>query len=257
MVSGGPSAPRAPRLFVDEQDAVAADRLTIRGASVHRLSRVLRMHRGDPLEAVHPPSGRIYAVSIERLIEDRIEAAIETSRPLAPDPAPCITLCPAVIRAQRFDIVVEKATELGVSTIRPVRATRSLSQSAGRDRLARWRRLVTEAAEQCRREMRPEIAAPVPVEELLVEPQPAASLRIFASALEQSRRVAALLADAPPLQDVQILVGPEGGFTSEEARLALANGWRPVTLGPRPLRAETASVAALAVVQDALSSRTP
>lgn len=252
MASGEPFEPRAPRLFLDDPEAVSEGLITIRGSAVHRLTRVMRMRRSDALEVIHEPSGRVYRTELARLGAEAIEATIVRSRPIAPERGAAVTLCPAIIRAPRFDMVVEKATELGVCGFRPVRATRSLAQSQGRERMARWKRLVTEAAEQCRREQRPWIEPPVEIEELVAQAPAAGTLRLFASEREAGRHVGDVIpAGAAPAQ-VEILVGPEGGFTAAEADAAIGHGWRSVSLGDHPLRAETAAIVATALVFEAL-----
>ena len=241
---------RVARIFLDDADALSGTTMTIRGRAVRRLSRVLRLRRDDALEVIH--QDQLYVVRLTRVRQDVAEGEVSASRPVEVARPPLVTLCPAVIRPQRFEMVIEKATELGVDSIRPVRAIRSLAKSQSRDRVARWKRIVTEASEQCRREQRPSIDEPVDLETLVTAPASAGTVRIMASAWEQSRRIAEVLGDAGRPQAVAILVGPEGGFTPGEAELALAHGWVPVTLGPRPLRAETAGVVAAAVVQEAL-----
>ena len=251
MVSGEASTPRAPRLFVDEPEAIQAGLLTIQGSMVHRLSRVLRLRRGDALEVIH--DGTFYDAVLLRLGRDSAEAEVRRARPVEGDPPPKVTLCPSVIRAQRFDLMVEKVTELGVSRIRPVRATRSLAKSRGQERLGRWKRLITEASEQCRREERPRIDEPMELLDLVAEPRSHGIMRLYASARERSRTLDAALAAEKHEAGVELLVGPEGGLTAEEVGSADDGGWIPVSLGPRPLRAETASIVGVALAQAALS----
>ena len=264
MVNGDPSLPRAPRLFLDEpdledaqalNDARAGDVFTIRGASVHRLGRVLRLRRGDRVEVVHEPGGCFIEAEVTRLGPESVEARVSSLRPIQEPEPPFVWICPSLVRAPRFDLLVEKTTELGVHGIRPVRATRSLAQSHGRERTSRWRRLVTEASEQCRRERRPIVEQPVDLIDLVTSPAPADCQRLFASAREPARRVSDAFADRPRPHSVELLVGPEGGLTETEATAALENDWLPVSLGPRPLRAETAAIVAAALVQEALHRR--
>lgn len=163
-----------------------------------------------------------------------------------------MVLCASLIRAARFDWMVEKVTELGVHTIVPVRATRSLASGEGHERVSRWRRLVTETSEQCRRLRRPIVERPVDLSDLLTAAASPNSLRIFASEAEQRQRVQELMRPDCRPDRVEILVGPKGGFTEAEAEAARSHGWAPVTLGPRPLRPETAAIVAVAAVQEAL-----
>ena len=244
-----------PRYFIDDADALDDPAIHIRGPKARRLIRVMRVRRDDELEIVHPPSGRLYQVRVDWVSRETVTTLITDRRELLPARHPRITISAALIRPQRYDFMVEKVTELGVVAIRPVWSERSLMRGEGGQRLARWRRLATEAAEQCRRERRPEISAPVEVEELISAPPAPGTLRLLASAIERSRRIAPILTERPELPEhVHLLVGPEGGFSPLEARLARSNGWTPVTLGDRPLRAETASVVAVALVAEAAAA---
>ena len=253
MANGAASMRLVPRIFVDDPGAAGDGLLTIHGSIVHRLSRVLRLRRGDRLEIIH---GDTFSEALLlRVGRDVAEAEIIASRPVAPEPPPWIRLCPSLIRAQRFDLLMEKATELGAVEIRPVRATRSLAKSKSSERLGRWKRLITEAAEQCRREQRPAVYEPVAIHDLIAKPAAADTLRLMASALERERTIPDVVGGRSELQAVQILVGPEGGFSEDEFAAAEQAGWVPVSLGPRPLRAETAGIVSVAIVQAALGLR--
>jgi 16S rRNA (uracil1498-N3)-methyltransferase len=252
MANGERFAPRLPRLFLDDPAAAAEGALILRGSLAHRLRDVLRLRRDDHLEVIDEDQDTLYRARVTRLTADRVEAEVVAARPLAAAPAPPVVLCPALIRAVRFDFVVEKATELGVDGFRPLVAERSLVQ--GQSRLGRWRRIITEASEQCRRERRPWVEAPVPTAGLVSRPPVPGGVRLMASELERSQRIGTVLAAVGRPTAIDVLVGPEGGFSPEERAMAEAHGWRPVTLGPRPLRAETAAIVAVAVVLEALVS---
>ena len=253
MVNGEPYLPRAPRIFLDEADAIRRDRVRVRGSQVHRLFQVLQLRRGDLLEVIH--GERLLRCEVRRATPEIVEAAVRETRAVTPELPPWVILCPSVIRAARFDLVVEKATELGVYGLQPVLATRSLAAAERKDRPARWHRLITEAAEQCRREQRPELLAPLDLVTLATTQARPATVRVFASERESTRRITDVLGTATDLTRVEILIGPEGGLTESEVAAVLGNGWQPVTLGPRPLRPETAAVVATALVQEALQRR--
>ncbi len=254
MATGEPFAPPAPRVFLDDPDGRPQDRLLLRGSAAHRVAQVLRMRRGDALEVVDEGGGRLFSTAILRVAPDGVEVEIVGQRALSDPGRPLVTLLPALIRPTRFDWMLETVTELGVDRITPVRATRSLASGEGHERAGRWRRLVTEASEQNRRERRPVIHGPLDIEKVISAPPEPGAVRILASAAERSQRVADLLAAAGLPARVEILVGPEGGFTEPEFTAARQHGWQPVTLGPRPLRPETAAIVAVAVVQEALAA---
>jgi 16S rRNA (uracil1498-N3)-methyltransferase len=160
------------------------------------------------------------------------------------------TILASLIRFERFEWMLEKATELGVERVVPVQAERSergLEQAAGK-RLSRWNRIVREASEQSRRARLPEIGDPVPLAQALK--------------IEGAYHYVLEEAEAPPIgsvlpvhrqpgDSVVLLIGPEGGWTDRERELIAAAGWRSVSLGREILRAETAVLAALAVVNAA------
>ena len=242
-----------PRYFVDDGDALDGDQLVIRGPTARRLNRVMRVRRDDLVEIVHPPLGRQYKLRITRVTRDSVEGRIEHAHPLAAPAPPLVTICAALIRPQRFDFMVEKVTELGVAAIQPIWTERSMMRAEGLQRLARWRRLSTEAAEQSGRQTRPEVHAPRDFVDVVTAEMAPETVRLLASAVEPEQRVADLLEAGLP-NDLQILVGPEGGLTPDEARLARSYRWRSITLGPRPLRAETASIVAVALAGEAIAA---
>ena len=248
-----------PRYFLDESARLEEDSITITGGKANRLKRVMRVRRDDALELVHPLTDRLYRASVERVTRDDVICRIEESRPLRRLPPPRIVVSASLIRPQRYDFIIEKATELGVDEIRPVWSQRALIRGDAAQRLHRWRRLATEAAEQCRREYRPEIHAPVEVLDLIREEPVPNGLRLLASALEPDRRIAPIFqqrraAGLPDPDPVHLLIGPEGGYTPEEAELARSHGWKPISLGNRPLRAETAAIIAIALTLEASRS---
>jgi 16S rRNA (uracil1498-N3)-methyltransferase len=165
---------------------------------------------------------------------------------IAPVPMPVrITLCTAIVKFDRFEWMIEKATELGVERILPVEATRTERGlfEASRKRSERWVRIARESSQQSRRVQIPEILPAVHLEECLKE---SAEHRYFldeGAAPPLVREIPAERADT-----VALLIGPEGGWTEAERALAAGAGWCPVSLGPLVLRAETAAAAAIAVV---------
>ncbi len=248
-----------PRYFLDESARVEADSITITGGKANRLKRVMRVRRDDRLELVHPMTDRLYQATIERVTRDDVICRIDDSRPLRPLPPPRIVISASLIRPQRYDFMIEKATELGVDEIRPVWSQRAIIRGDATQRLHRWRRLATEAAEQCRREYRPEIHPPIEVVDLIREEPAANTLRLLASAIEPDQRIAPIFQQRreeglPEPDPVHLLIGPEGGYTTEEAELAREHGWKPISLGNRPLRAETAAMIAIALTLEAARS---
>ena len=206
---------------------------------------MLRVEAGQQFEI--SDNRHAYLAEILEARGDRVHFRV--LEPLASPPSPVvITLCAALIKFDRFEWIVEKATELGAHRILPVDATRSDKGlfEASVKRRERWIRIARESSQQSRRVTAPEILPAVRFDKCLAE---AAAHRYF---LDE--------AGAPPLlreipaergDSVALLIGPEGGWTDGERASALAAAWQPVSLGPLVLRAETAASAAVALVLNA------
>jgi 16S rRNA (uracil1498-N3)-methyltransferase len=219
----------------------------LRGDEARHLTRVLRVEAGQRFEV--SDNRNAYLAEIveargERVVFRILEPIESAELPVR------ITLCAALIKFDRFEWMVEKATELGVERILPVEASRSEKglREASRKRAERWARIARESSQQSRRVRAPEILDAVGFEEC--------------GAVEADYRFFLEEAGAPPLMHalpvhrersarVAVLVGPEGGWTDTERQFVPAAGWQPVSLGPQVLRAETAAAAALAVLVNA------
>jgi 16S rRNA (uracil1498-N3)-methyltransferase len=230
------------RFFVDYVRDGAAE---LRGDEARHLTRVLRVEPGQRFEISDNRQAYLAAITEargERVVFQVIEALPAVLSPVS------ITLCASLVKFDRFEWMVEKATELGVDRILPVEAARTEKGlfDASRKRSERWARIARESSQQARRVRIPEILTALRFERCVAE---AAAHRYF---LDESL--------APPLlreiptersNSVALLIGPEGGWTEAERQLAVAAAWQPVSLGPLVLRAETAACAALAVIVSA------
>jgi 16S rRNA (uracil1498-N3)-methyltransferase len=177
---------------------------------------------------------------------------------LQSDSALPLHLLLAVFKFDHMEWAIEKATELGVARITPVLARRTekhLAQAATK-RVERWRRIALEASKQSRRTTIPEISEPIALKgalELVDSP-----IRILLSETEQTTNIAAALQISESKAHEgefthALAIGPEGGWTQEEMALFTGHGWQHVTLGPRILRAETAAIAAIAILSSHLA----
>lgn len=215
-------------------------------AAAAHVSRVLRLRAGDPLTLFNG-DGRDYAGTVSTLRGDQVEVEVASSTTGLPDSPLELTLAQGVARGERMDLVIQKATELGVSRIVPLLTERSVvrldGDQAGR-KLDHWRAVAVAACEQCGRSRLPVIDRPGTLEEWLAAPDAPACRVLLAPAAPQPLR-----AVAPPSSAVAVLIGPEGGLTDAERASAIAAGYEPRSLGPRILRTETAALVALAVLQ--------
>jgi 16S rRNA (uracil1498-N3)-methyltransferase len=229
------------RFFVDR---IHDDRAELTGDDARHLARVLRAEVGQQYEL--SDNQRAFLAEIAQIGSQRVTFRIV--EPIAPEPpSPEITIFAALIKFDRFEWLVEKATELGVARIVPVDADRTeegLARAA--KRVDRWRKIARESSQQARRIRIPEIAAPATFDAAVSDSTPA---RFF---LEEQPGADPLLRALPavrtPADTIAILTGPEGGWTDRERALAVRSGWKPVSLGRQILRAETAAIAALAIL---------
>lgn len=233
---------------------------SIEGRQAHHLAQVLRAKPGQLYDIAHGGRawlGRIAAVSRERIIFDLLEELSGAASGLG------IELAASIVRFDPFEWMLEKATELGAAQIHPLVSRRTephLAQAAVK-RADRWERLLIEATQQSRRAAPPGLSQPRPLQDFLGDERahdadgagaggPEETLRLIASELGAARPLRRQLeATATPPRRAVVLIGPEGGWAEEEVEAARAAGFLPVSLGPRVLRAETAALATLAVLQ--------
>ncbi len=216
------------------------------GEQGEHLARVLRAEVGQIFDVV--ANGFLHrAEVVEVLREPAAEVRFLLHEELEADAALPVHLLLAVFRFDPMEWAVEKATELGVAEITPVLARRTEKHLglAAPKRVERWRRIALESAKQSRRTGVPAIYDPLPLAKALEGIQQ--PVRILLSETEQEVTLTTAMRGSAG-QDIALAVGPEGGWTAEEMALFAERSWRGVTLGPRILRAETAAIAALAVV---------
>ncbi|NNM55793.1 16S rRNA (uracil(1498)-N(3))-methyltransferase [Acidocella sp.] len=223
------------RLYVEAPLHEAAQ-IPLPEAQSHYLANVMRLAPGDTLRLFNGTAGE-WRASVTKVSRKAVVLEV-SAQTRAPEPEPDCWLCFALLKRQKTDLVVEKATELGASVIQPILTARTQADHVNLDRL---RAIAAEAAEQCERLIVPEVRAPLHVEKLMAN-WPAR--RLFVA---DERRSAAIL--APSSGPSALMIGPEGGFTDTElegiARTPLVTR---VSLGRRILRAETAAIAGLALL---------
>lgn len=232
------------RFFVDE---VRKGRAVLTGDDARHLRQVLRAEAGQRYEICDNRS--VYLAEIENIRKDEVSFQVLETVPVEESPVR-LTLLLALTKFDRFEWALEKATELGAETIVPVEAARSEKglEHAAPKRLERWRKIVRESSQQARRARMPEVPEPVRLEQALSDTGPH---RYFLDEAGGEPLLSAVPRDRAQGDEVRLAVGPEGGWTEEERELAARLGWTRVSLGPMILRAETAAIAASAVVLSA------
>jgi 16S rRNA (uracil1498-N3)-methyltransferase len=207
--------------------------------------RVLRLQPGAAIVLFDGRGGE-YEARIERIEKDRVVAALGAWRDVERESGLVVTLIQAVQAGEKMDYTVQKAVELGVSHIVPVDSRRSVTRLTGERaarRVAHWQGVAAAACEQCGRNQVPQLAPLERLENWLARPANGMLRLILAPDAEQA------LVDLPPVSNVQMLIGAEGGLDPQEIVAAQQVGFRAVRMGPRILRTETAGLAALAAMQ--------
>ncbi|HSN63539.1 MAG: 16S rRNA (uracil(1498)-N(3))-methyltransferase [Azonexus sp.] len=207
--------------------------------------RVLRLPPGAAVVLFDGRGGE-YDARIERIERDRVVAALGAWRDVERESGLAVTLIQAVQAGEKMDYTVQKAVELGVSHIVPVDSRRSVTRLSGERaarRVAHWQGVAAAACEQCGRNQVPQLAPLERLENWLARPASGPLRLILAPDAEQA------LVDLPPVTDVQMLIGAEGGLDPQEIVAAQQVGFKAVRMGPRILRTETAGLAALAAMQ--------
>jgi 16S rRNA (uracil1498-N3)-methyltransferase len=231
--------------FVEPAD-VDGDRLVLVDDEAHHV-RVRRHREGDLIDVIDGV-GCAYRVRVGSMAPKRVEAEIVESRPEWGESPVCLHLAVAVPKGSRFDLVVEKGTEVGVASIVPMLTERGLVRPDREgQRVERWRRLARSAAKQCGRSRVPRIGEPVELPTATDELARRCGRLLVADAQAGEALTDALQGGDGP---VALFIGPEGGFEPTEWTALKERGARPFTWGERTLRAETAAVVLSALVLD-------
>jgi 16S rRNA (uracil1498-N3)-methyltransferase len=237
---------RVSRVFVTGPLATG-ERAAIGGDAANHIARVLRLRAGDPLTLFDGRGGE-YEARIEALQGAKVVAEIGEHRPVERESALQITLLQGIARGDRMDTIVQKATELGVTRIVPVITERSvvkLAPHTAHRKHAHWLGIAVAACEQCGRNRVPELAQPQSVTEAARQESAPDARRITL----QPGATATLASAAAGRAPITLLIGPEGGLSPVEAEAAARAGFIGCRIGPRILRTETASLAAIAALQ--------
>ena len=220
-------------------------------AEAARHVQVFRMQPGESITLFNgvagTPSGE-YTATIVQMGRSNVAVRVDSHSAVEREAAVAVHLLAGITAGERMEWLVEKATELGVASITPLEAERSVTRLKGdraTKRQERWQSIAASACEQCGRNQVPTIHAPVDLAGWVKQQNLADAQRLVLSLADGTQPLPAALQARGAAQAVVFLSGPEGGLSPAEEALARANGFAPVTLGPRVLRAETAPLAAL------------
>lgn len=234
---------RIPRIFTP-QPLTTHTIVELEAAASHHLSKVLRMQPGRELILFNGAGGEFSATLVE-VTKKYVRVAVGEHRLENRESPLALELAIGVSRGERFEWVLQKATELGVSKITPLLTERTEVKMGGERQdkiMERWQQIVVSACEQCQRNFLPQLSVPMAIGDWLT------TVESDLCFVLHHRDSQVLPADKHP-HSVTLLIGPEGGLSEAEIAQVLAQQFNPLTLGPRVLRTETAPVAAISLVQ--------
>lgn len=236
--------------FFITPDQIAGDRITITGQDVNHIRNVLRMKTGEQI-GVRDGISRSYLCRIEEITADQVTAAVIAADADSTELPAEIYLFQGLPKSDKMELIVQKAVELGVYRIIPVatkRAVVKLDARKAEAKAKRWQGIAESAAKQCGRMIVPEVTGVMSLTEAFAYAAGFDCNLIPYELAEGMAETKAVLAGIRPGMKIGVFIGPEGGFDAAEAELAAAGGIRPITLGRRILRTETAGLAALSIL---------
>lgn len=237
---------RLTRVYIDAALAIGSLAELPEHAGGH-LTRVLRLREGDAC-VLFNGDGHDYDARITRIGKQGVQAEVIAARRIDNESPLSITLLQGIARGEKMDLILQKATELGVSRVIPVHSERSevkLDGARAAKRLAHWRGVVTSACEQSGRAMLPVVSEPSPLMQAVTEAGLPADRYLLSPLAETG--IASM--QAPTDRRLLIAVGPEGGWSARDLQSLEGAGFSGIRLGPRILRTETAGLAAIAALQ--------
>src|SRR3990172_20452 len=237
---------RAPRFFISPEQ-VSGPHITVSGEDVRHIAAVLRMKAGDSL-LLSDGEETEYTVRIAQVGKTEIRTEI-VNRVKQEIIYPRVTLGQGLPKSDKIDWIVQKATELGVSSIVPLITERTIVKIRDEEkRVSRWQKIAREAAMQSNRIDIPEVDHIRTFHDFIMTLDPGPMTLLLFPWEEGTEPIKNVLRQKPDVKNIIVLIGPEGGFSSVEAELAKENGFHLVSLGAGILRTETAAVAALTMI---------
>jgi 16S rRNA (uracil1498-N3)-methyltransferase len=236
----------------------AGDVVILSRTEAHYVARVLRLHAGDEVHAFDG-TGRVYRLRLTDVSATTVQGQIMTSVVCPATDARPLVLGQALPKGTKMDLVVEKCSELGLTTLVPVSTTRTVVRHVAErmdEKLARWQRIAEAAARQCGRRVLLEVQPPLLLADFCRR-YSAAPVKIVCWEGEQQRGLRQVLNGLAEQSPVVVLIGPEGGFTAQEIAVTQEYGFVSVNLGPHILRSETAAIAVISILRYRLGDLEP
>ncbi len=230
-------------------DCIQGQRVQFPEDVAHQIRRVLRMTPGDVVEVLDD-SGHVFRVVLAPFSAEGLAGRVATMREAETEPVVCLELCFGLTGREKVEWILQKGTEIGVARFSPFISSRTLAQDPHLTdkKLARWERIIKEAAEQSQRGRLPGLNSPQSLDEVFAKIQSSGEPALIAwEAAEPGLSLRQALADFSG-ESLMLIVGPEGGFSEEEVAQARVAGCQVVSLGRRVLRMETAAILLPALV---------
>ncbi len=237
--------------FFLPSSALEGNRLRLTGDNAHHAKNVLRLKEGEEVSVIlEGDTENEYRCGILGFEGDEGLLELRFKKPLSCELPVRVTVCQALPKADKLELVVQKAVELGAVTIQPVVTRRCVADWSGKSdkKLLRLNRIAQSAAEQSGRALIPEVLPPLPLREALEQAEKRGRILFPYEMAEGMEKTRSLLGSIQKGEELFIFIGPEGGFTEEEVSLALSHGAQVITLGKRILRTETAALYLLSVL---------
>ena len=229
--------------FFVEQSQIQGKKIIITGKDVNHIKNVLRMKIGEELSVSNGVDGKEYRGIIEEFLEEEVICSLAFVKEDGVELPSKVYLYQGLPKADKMELIIQKAVELGVYEIIPVatkRAVVKLDEKKSKSKISRWQAISEAAAKQSKRAIIPTVADVLSFKEALKDCQKAEIKVIPYELAEGMDKTKEIISNLKPGQDVAIFIGPEGGFDDGEIEAAIGTGVVPVTLGKRILRTETA-----------------
>lgn len=244
--------------FFVEPSQIQGTRVIITGSDVNHIKNVLRMQPGEEIAVSNGEDGKEYRCGIEELNEEEIVCTLRFVKEDGVELPSKIYLFQGLPKADKMELIVQKAVELGVYEIIPVatkRAVVKLDEKKAKSKIARWQTISEAAAKQSKRRIVPEIHSVMSFKEAVAYAKNMQVKVIPYELAEGMERTRELIGNLKPGENIAIFIGPEGGFEESEIQAALENGIEPITLGKRILRTETAGFTVLSWIMYQLEEK--
>lgn len=237
--------------FFVEPSQIQGNQIMITGKDVNHIKNVLRMKKGEEISVSNGMDGKEYRCGIEEFAEDAVICTLRFIKEDALELPSKIYLFQGLPKADKMELIIQKAVELGVYQVIPVackRAVVKLDEKKAKNKITRWQGIAEAAAKQSKRGIIPEVKEVMTMKEAIAYSQNCQVRIIPYELAEGMKRTKEIISSLKPGEDVAIFIGPEGGFEETEVKEAMESGIEPITLGKRILRTETAGMTVLSII---------